>query len=108
MDEDCTLYTRTLNGKWRMGVVVVDDATVLSLVHDEWVTASYKVTVPGYEMYRLVYRHERIPVVYHEGIEAPPLVCFHYEQGDCRAFYVWEPLSGRLYHPGSDHYRVGL
>jgi hypothetical protein len=84
---------------WRLVVYPLDGGTAAWLTNDRLDTGFYESDLAGETLLDLE-ALDYVPSVYHEGVEAPPLVLFHAARADLPA-WVWEPASGRLYQAGS-------
>lgn len=107
MDEHDLSYICTFRSGWAISAVVIDDKTRVRLTNAEQDTGMYESDFRGRWLFDLIEGRAFIPAVYHDGISAPPLVCFHDQQSDTPV-YVWEPRSGRLYCAGSDEWVSSL
>lgn len=96
--EEATGYVANLLGGWKLTISAGAGETVAWLQHDDLDTGWYETVVAG-ELFLDLDRLGYVATVYHDGGETPPLVLFHPARPD-RAPYVWEPLSGRVYHAG--------
>jgi hypothetical protein len=90
-------HLELLNG-WAITVNAWDGESVAWLTNRGLDSGVYESTIAGdllTDLEALGY----VLSVYHEEIEAPPLVTFHAARRTLPA-YVWEPASGRFYQAG--------
>lgn len=92
-------YIADLLYGWSLTVSAVAGETVAWLQNDALTSGFYEVVIAGDALIDLTERLGYVASIYHEGVEAPPLVLFHPARLDLPA-YVWEPASGRFYRAG--------